>query len=137
MKFCRNMKCDSTRQVCSLFLCPQLMLCSTLIHCQKKCVADNLFVLKFLQEMFFPCRFDSLSNRRRTSVGIEAAWCPFASCLTEHPDLLQHQILHAENARRTFTTVIQSHHETLEENEFAGKQDSRTKCLLALLCTGT
>ena len=65
-------------------------------------------------------------------MGVEATRSPFSSRSAQHARLLQHEALHVADAHRAPGSVVLTHHETLEEDEFAEWQ-AGTKRLSALL----
>ena len=76
-------------------------------------------------------RNDSLPCVRRTSVGGSTARRPLSTRSSQHPGVLQHQVLHAADSREPPRTVVLQHLEAVEEEQY-DRWQANTQCLPSL-----
>ena len=66
-------------------------------------------------------------------MGVQAAGCSLSARAAQHTHLLQHKVLHAQDARGTPAPLLLTHHEALEEDQRARHQDPRPERLPQIL----
>ena len=78
-------------------------------------------------------RSDGVPHRRGTPVGMQAAGRPLPVCASQHPHLLPHQVLHAQDAGGSHEVVLCPHPQVLEKGAAWQRGATHAQCLTALL----